>query len=305
VFGILRWRNELLDGLLGADLICFQTPHDVRNFLDCVHDFRGLPIDGDPSRVRIGERTVEVDALPIGIDYDAFRRQAAEPSVRARAERLRRSLGVEKIFLGVDRLDYTKGIVERLHGFERFLDRRPEWRQRVCFVQVTVPSRDRIPEYGEMKQAIEEVVGRIAGRFTHAGRSPLRYMYTALSREHLAAYYQAADVGVVTPLRDGMNLVAKEFVACRRSDEAVLLLSEFAGAAQELDEAVLANPYDPEAIRRCLESCVTMSPEERRRRMRVLDRQISTQDLGWWTSTFLGRLDARPAREWGDAARPA
>jgi trehalose 6-phosphate synthase len=235
---------------------------------------------------------VQVFALPIGIDYAAFRAQANEPAVHARAERLRRSFDAEVVLLGVDRLDYTKGILERLRGYERFLDQQPEWRRRTCLVQVTVPSRDRIPEYGEMKRSIEEAVGRIAGRFTSGGRSPLRYMYTALSREHLTAYYRAADVAVVTPLRDGMNLVAKEYVACRRSDECVLMLSEFAGAAQEMREAVLVNPYDSEALRRGLETSITMPAEERRRRMRTLDRSIAARDLGWWTSAFLGRLAA-------------
>src|SRR5262249_42332561 len=142
------------------------------------------------------------------------------------------------------------------------------------------------------KRAIDEAVGRVAGRFTHEGRAPLQYMYTALPRESLAAYYRAADVALVTPLRDGMNLVAKEYVARRAGDGGILLLSEFAGAAQELREAVLVNPYDPEAIRRGLEIAVAMAPEERRRRMRDLDRRVARYDLGWWTRNFLDRLAA-------------
>ena len=292
VFGILRWRAELLGGLLGADLLAFQTAQDARYFLESVRQFLELPVVDHPPRVALPGREVEVLALPIGVDYEAFRRQASDPAVRARAERLRTTLAADSVVLGVDRLDYTKGILERLLGYERFLERQPEWRRRVCLVQITVPSRDRIPQYGEMKRAIEEVVGRISGRFTYEGRSPLRYMYTALARDQLAGYYVAADVALVTPLRDGMNLIAKEYVACRGGEDGVLLLSEFTGAAQELREAVLVNPYDPEAIRRGLEISVAMLPEERRRRMRALDRRVATRDLRWWTDAFLTRLAA-------------
>lgn len=292
VFGILRWRAELLGGLLGADLIGFQTVGDARNFLDSVRQFLELPVVDNPPRVVLPGREVQVAALPIGIDYENFRSQVSDPAVREKAAALRKTLGAEVVMLGVDRLDYTKGILERLRGYERFLECQPDWRRRVCLVQITVPSRDRVPEYGEMKRAIEESVGRIAGRFTYEGRTPVQYMYTALSREQLAAYYLAADVALVTPLRDGMNLVAKEYVACRGGEDGVLLLSEFAGAAQQLREAVFVNPYDPEAIRRGLEISVLMPPEERRRRMRSLDRRVATSDLRWWTATFLDRLAA-------------
>jgi trehalose 6-phosphate synthase/phosphatase len=292
VFGILRWRAELLSGLLGADLLAFQTEPDAANFLSSVRQFLELPVADDPPRVVLPGREVRVIALPIGIDYESFRNQASEPAVQANAARLREALHVEVVMLGVDRLDYTKGIIERLHGYERFLERHPDWRRRVCLVQIAVPSRVRVPEYRQMKRAIDETVGRIAGRFTHEGRAPVQYMYTALAREKLTAYYVAADVALVTPLRDGMNLVAKEYVACRGAAGGVLLLSEFAGAAQELHEAVLVNPYDPEAIRRGLEQCVAMPPEERRRRMRALDRRVAAGHVRRWTTAFLDRLTA-------------
>ncbi|TMA60827.1 MAG: trehalose-6-phosphate synthase [Deltaproteobacteria bacterium] len=234
-------------------------------------------------------------ALPIGIDYEHFRAEASQPATRERAARLRHNLGSEVVLLGVDRLDYTKGIVERLRGFERFLERQPGWRRRVCLVQVTVPSRDRVPEYRELKRAVDECVGRIVGRFTYEGRSPLRYLYTALSREQLVAYYAAADVALVTPLRDGMNLVAKEYVASRAGVPGVLVLSEFAGAANELREAVLVNPYDPEAIQRRIELAVSMAPEERARRMRALDRRVATGTIQWWTASFLKLLERSAA----------
>jgi trehalose 6-phosphate synthase len=292
VFGILRWRKELLAGLLGADLIGFQTEQDVGNFLASVQQFLGLPVDGTPPRVIAPGHEVAVAAIPIGVDYDRFRAQASDPAVRREATRLRDALGAEVVLLGVDRLDYTKGILERLLAYERFLERHPRWRRRVCLVQVVVPSRDRVPDYRDMKRAIDETVGRIDGRFTVEGRAPLRYTYTALGREHLVAYYLAADVALVTPLRDGMNLVAKEYVAARGGGDGVLLLSEFAGAADQLREAVLVNPYDPEAIRRGVEICVAMRPEERHRRMRALDRRVASRDLDWWKRTFLDRLAA-------------
>jgi alpha,alpha-trehalose-phosphate synthase [UDP-forming] len=290
VFGILRWRTDVLAGMLGADLLAFQTQPDVENFLASVREFLDLPIVGDPPHIVVGGRRVNVVALPIGIDHAAFRAQARDPEVAARAARLRQTLGADVVMLGVDRLDYTKGILERLRGYERFLERHPEWRRRVCLVQVAVPSRDRVPDYREMKRMIDEAVGRIAGRFTADGRPPLAYVYTGLGRQALAAYYGAADIALVTPLRDGMNLVAKEFVAARRGDEGVLVLSEFAGAAQQLREAVLVNPYDPEAIRRALEVAIAMAPEERRRRMRALDRRVATGDIRWWTRTFIAQL---------------
>jgi len=294
VFGILRWREELLGGLLGADLLGFQTDADVRNFLASVRQYLDVPVVDDPPTVRLPGRDVRVAALPIGIDYERFRAEATEPASRERAARLRHNLGSEVVLLGVDRLDYTKGIVERLRGFERFLERQPQWRHRVCLVQVTVPSRDRVPEYRELKRAVDESVGRIAGRFTYEGRSPLRYLYTALPREQLVAYYAAADVALVTPLRDGMNLVAKEYVACRGGSPGVLVLSEFAGAANELREAVLVNPYDPEAIRRRIEIAVSMSPEDRARRMRALDRRVASGTIQWWTGAFLQLLQSSP-----------
>ena len=295
VFGILRWREELLSGLLGADLLAFQTDADVRNFLASVRQYLDVPVLDDPPSVRLPGREVRVAALPIGIDYEHFRAEASQPATRERAARLRHHLGSEVVLLGVDRLDYTKGIVERLRGFERFLERQPGWRRRVCLVQVTVPSRDRVPEYRELKRAVDECVGRIVGRFTYEGRSPLRYLYTALSREQLVAYYAAADVALVTPLRDGMNLVAKEYVASRAGVPGVLVLSEFAGAANELREAVLVNPYDPEAIQRRIELAVSMAPEERARRMRALDRRVATGTIQWWTASFLKLLERSAA----------
>jgi trehalose-6-phosphate synthase len=297
VFSILRWRTELLGGLLGADVLGFQTPIDVQNFVECVRQLLDLPVYDDPPRVGLPGREVRVAALAVGVEHARLRALASEPATRARAARLRTVVGARTVILGVDRLDYTKGILERLRAYERFLERQPGWRKRVCLIQITVPTRERLADYAQMKRAIDEAVGRIAGRFTVEGRTPVQYLYTALPREQLPAYYLAADVAAVTPLRDGMNLVAKEYVACRSSldggPDGVLLLSEFAGAAQDLAEAVPVNPYDVDSIRRGLEVSVLMPPEERRRRMRALARRVATRDLHWWTESFLDLLGGR------------
>jgi alpha,alpha-trehalose-phosphate synthase [UDP-forming] len=295
VFSIMPWREEVLTGMLGADLIGFQTEDYCHNFLDSVETLLGLTVSRDTMTIRHGERRVQVAALPIGIDSRAFARLAAEPETQEKVRRLRQQITAERIILGVDRLDYTKGILERLLGFERLLDRHPEYRRTLCLVQVAVPSRTRVEDYRELKRSVEEAVGRIAGRFTFEGWVPIRYLYTSLSREQLVPYYAAADVSLVTPLRDGMNLVAKEYVACRTSGDGVLVLSEFAGAAHDLREAVVVNPYDPEAIAAALHRALQMPDADSRRRMRALQAQVCHRDIRWWADTFLARLRATPA----------
>src|SRR5579875_1574995 len=268
VFGICRWRAELLAGLLGADVIGVQTATDARNLAACLRQFLDVQV----------------------LDAARFRAQAADAAVRAQAARLRTNLGTEIVCLGVDRLDYTKGIIERLLGFEAFLERHPSWRGRVGLLQITVPSRFRVPDYREMKRTIDETVGRIVGRFTHEGRAPLSYAYTTVDHEELAAYYVAADVALVTPLRDGMNLVAKEYVACHAGGDGVLVLSEFAGAAEELGEALLVNPWDAQAIRRQIDLAVSMTAAERHRRMTALAAKVAAHDVRWWKTSFLAAL---------------
>jgi len=305
VFGICPWREELLHGMLGADLIAFQTDADTRNFLDCVRTFLDLGGSDDLPRVQVGDREVLLGTLPVGVDVDRLAADATSDTALTEARTLRQSLGTDAVLLAVDRLDYTKGILERLRGFERFLETSPEWRGRVSLVQITAPSRFRVPQYRAMKQTIDETVGRIVGRFTANGRSPLIYLYTSFDHEQLAAYYRAADVALVTPLRDGMNLVAKEYVAAQSGGDGVLVLSEFAGAARELREAILVNPYEADAVAHGIATALTMPANERRARMAALLERVRTHDVGWWTSAFLlllsGRHDETPLR----AAAPA
>jgi trehalose 6-phosphate synthase len=290
VFGICPWRTDVLGGLLGADVLGFQTGDDARAFLDCVHRFLGLRVEHNPPTVHLPEREVRVITLPVGVDAERLREQAADPAIRAHADQLRGALGAAVVVLGVDRLDYAKGIEERLRGYERFLERHADWRRRVALVQITVPSQFHAPDYREMKRTIEESVGRILGRFTYAGRPPLAYLYTAFDHEQLAAYYLAADVALVTPLRDGMSLVAKEYVACHTERDGMLVLSEFAGAAQELGDAILVNPYDADAVRRQLQTAISMPTAERRRRMSILAERVIAHDVHWWAERFLTAL---------------
>jgi alpha,alpha-trehalose-phosphate synthase [UDP-forming] len=287
VFGICPWREELLRGMLGADLIAFQTEVDTQNFVACVREFLDLDVLDDPPRVRIGDRAVLLETLPVGVDVARLGLDATSEAALTEARTLRETLGTDVVMLAVDRLDYTKGIIERLRGFERFLESRPEWCGRVSLVQITAPSRFRVPQYRAMKQTIDETVGRIVGRFTANGRSPLVYLYTAFDHERLAAHYRAADVALVTPLRDGMNLVAKEYVAAHAGGHGVLVLSEFAGAARELREAVLVNPYEPDAVAHGIATALALPVEERRARMAALLARIRTRDVHWWTAAFL------------------
>jgi trehalose 6-phosphate synthase/phosphatase len=290
VFGICPWRTDVLGGLLGGDVVGLQTDADVRNFLDCVTAFLGLRVSADPPAVVLPDRRVDVFALPVGIDAARLRGRTSEAADEVRE--LRRTLGADVVVLGVDRLDYAKGIPERLLGFERFLERHADWRRRVALVQIAVPTQFHVPGFRDMKRQVDESVGRILGRYTYDGRAPLAYLYTALDHDRLAAYYAAADVALVTPLRDGMSLVAKEYVACHADGRGVLVLSEFAGAAAELGDALLVNPYDPEAMRRQLHAAVTMPEPERRRRMAALGARVREHDVHWWTAQFLARLAA-------------
>jgi alpha,alpha-trehalose-phosphate synthase [UDP-forming] len=291
VFSILPWREELLAGMLGADLLGFQTADCSRNFLQSVAELLRLPVDYDGLTVRYAGRTVQVLTHPIGIDYAGWEGLAGDSATEERVRKVRQQIGAERIVVGVDRLDYTKGILERLRGFEQLLEHHPEYRRSLCLVQVAVPSRTRVEDYRVLKRQVEETVGRIAGRFTTEGRVPVRYLYTSLSREQLVPYYVAADVCLVTALRDGMNLVAKEYAACHPAGGGALVLSEFAGAASEMTDALLVNPYDPHAIAAALHRALQMSPAECRGRMLALQQDLRRRDIRWWADTFVARLE--------------
>jgi len=289
LFAHLPWREEILRGLLGAECVGFQTKTDAANFSRVAARFLGAK--RTKAAVVLDGRQVRVDAFPISIDTARYATVAAEPDVVARAARFQSQLGSgRKVLLGVDRLDYTKGIDVRLKAFQQLLHNRPETAQDAAFVQVAVPSRERITEYKDLRRSVEELVGNINGTHAEVGSALVHYLRRTLPFEELLAMYQAADVMVVTPLCDGMNLVSKEYVATRFDDTGVLILSEFAGAAAELKDALLVNPHDANGMAEAMARALTMPPEEQRRRMRAMRRVVQRHDVHVWAREFLEAL---------------
>jgi trehalose 6-phosphate synthase/phosphatase len=296
IFRLLPQREQLLRGVLGADLVGFHTASYLRHFASSVLRLTSTPAQVDRIRWRHGE--VRLGVFPMGIDAADFSDRAASPEVAALV-REHRHEGM-KLLVGVDRLDYTKGIPRRLLAFEALLQRHPELRGRVRLVQVAVPSRERVEAYQEFRGQVDALVGRIHGAFATATWSPINYLYRGLSRTEIIALYRAADAVLVTPLRDGMNLVAKEFVASRPDGDGVLLLSEFAGAASELAEALRLNPYDVEGTAELMHDALRMPEEERRTRMAGLRNRVMKRDVHVWARAFVDQLEAA-----GTAPSPA
>ena len=289
LFRILPWYREILRGLLAADLIGFQVEGYARNFVDCVERLLGVRVDHQSRLIQEGDRTVQVGVFPIGIDFDEFDQRARDAPRAA-------SPGAEKVFLAVDRLDYTKGIPERIRAFERLLDLHPEHRERVVLMQIAVPSRSQVAEYQELKREIDEEVGRVNGRFATATWSPIRYLYRSVPPERLAALYRDAHVAVVTPLRDGMNLVAKEYVASQVDDPGVLILSRLAGAAETMHEALHVNPFNVDSMADRLHRALTMEEQERRSRLLALRGREKRQNVYAWVDSFLQAAQTGRAR---------
>ena len=291
VFVKLPWRGQILGALLAYDLLGFQTPRDRRNFLSCLeHLLPEVEISRDQpvAHVKVGERVMKVGAFPIGIDYRAFEETAKSEDIQQRTVELRRKLGPSDLIVGVDRLDYTKGIPERLMAFRNAIERFPELRERVILFQVTVPSREGVAEYQTLKGRIEQLVGEINGEFSTAGWVPVQYHYKSLVRRDLISLYRMARIGFVTSLKDGMNLVAKEFCACQIEATGVLVLSEFAGAAAQLQRgALLVNPNDIEGMADALKAALQMDEEERRGRMQSMQEVLRKQDIFWWVDFYL------------------
>ncbi len=293
LFSRLPWRNQIIRGLLGADLIGFQLPGGARNF---TRQARNLSeVDGKGRRIFYEGRTVRIDAFPISIDSTGLAELAAEPAVLDRAKELRAELGNPKrIILGVDRLDYTKGINVRLRAFAELLAEKDASVEDTVMVQIATPSRERLDSYIRMREEIERQVGAINGNYGKIGAPAVHYLHQSMPREDLSAFYAAADVMTVTPLRDGMNLVAKEYVAARVNGGGVLLLSEFTGAARELRSALMVNPYDTDGVKDALRTALTMPPAEARRRMRAMRRQVLINDVDRWAQRYLSVLEGQP-----------
>lgn len=300
LFMQLPWRRQIVDGLLGADLIGFQLPGGAQNFLYLTRRLLGL----DPSRwtvglrertgeVHVGDRMVRAGAFPISIDADALDRLSRSKGVGRRAQEIRRQLGSpRRVILGVDRLDYTKGIDIRLRALHELYGEGRITARDVVMVQLATPSRERVEHYRRMRAEIELQVGRINGEFSMLGHPAVHYLHQSVAREELVAFYLAADVMLVTPVRDGMNLVCKEYVACRHDLGGALVLSEFAGAAAELTSAFLVNPHDIDGVKNELQEALDVDPGDGRRRMRSLRRHVLTNDVDRWARSFLTVLGA-------------
>jgi trehalose 6-phosphate synthase/phosphatase len=294
VFRILPWRTEILEGMLGADLVGFHTYSYVRHFSRSLNLILRLDVDND--LVHYSNRDVRLGVFPMGIDTGRFTSLASSKEVIQETESLRRKNEGHKLLVGIDRLDYTKGLPRRMLAIDRLLTRAPELRGKIRFIQVVVPSRTNVESYKSYRQELDEMVGRINGEHATLDSVPINYLYTSVSEIQLVALYKAADVMLVNPLRDGMNLVAKEFVASRTDGDGVLVLSEFAGAASELAEAVLVNPYDSDGTASMIQQALSMRESERRARMQALRRRVTSYDSYRWADAFLHAL-AQSGRE--------
>src|SRR5262245_495313 len=295
LFQQLPWRRQILEGLLGADLVGFQLRGGASNFIRLVRQHVGYKTHRDTVYLDNG-RSVTAGAYPISIDAGALESMAREPETEKRAIEIRDELGnPKKLLLGVDRLDYTKGLRQRLRAFGELLRDGHLDVDQAMFVQVAAPSRDRVQQYRQLRDDIDRLVGRINGELGRIGQPPITYLHSSYPRSEMAALYRAADVMVVTPLRDGMNLVAKEYVACRYEDDGALVLSEFTGAANELTQAFLVNPYDINGLKTTLLRAIDATPRDLRRRMRAMRKQVTEHDISNWASNFLTELrDVKP-----------
>ena len=290
LFSQLPWRTQIIEGLLGADLVGFQTPGASANFLRLTRALLGLkPARGS---VQVEDRVVRAHSFPISIDVANFAETAALESTRRRAAQIRTDLGnPDCVLLGIDRLDYTKGINTRLETFEELLIEGRVDARSTMMIQVATPSRERVEHYRLLRENVERTVGRINGAYGAVGSPAVNYIHRSLPRDEIVALYLAADVMVVTPFRDGMNLVAKEYVASRLDGSGALVLSEFAGAALELKQAFQVNPYDIEGMKSIYLEAIEASEYDKRKRMRALQRHIQKYDVASWARTFVRYMD--------------
>ena len=291
IFEKLPWREEFLNAILDFDLVGLQTVRDRKNFAVCVERFAQdatlRETDGGWVIERANHRT-RLSSFPISIDFDEFSSQAASPEVAAMSEQVRADMRGRSLLLGVDRLDYTKGLPEKLRAFQRLLSDFPKLRRKVTLLQVVVPSREDIPKYRDLKLEIERLISEINGQYTDSSWVPIHYMYRHLDRKQLLAYYRAADVALVTPLKDGMNLVAKEYCVAQLDRSGVLVLSEFAGAAAELHSgALLVNPNDLAGVATTIREAVLMGRSARQHRMERLRHVVQQSDVHRWSGSFL------------------
>ncbi|MDH4158433.1 MAG: trehalose-6-phosphate synthase [candidate division Zixibacteria bacterium] len=292
LFRRLPWKNEIIGAMLDYDHLGFQTLRDRRNFLQCVKSLVAdavIRVHKRLSTIRRDGRNVEIGHYPISIDFDEFNDMAHSREVADAAWYLHEQHGERTLVLGLDRLDYTKGMPERFRAFERMLEKYPEVHEKISLLQIVVPSRMDVPGYKDLKDELDQLAGRINGRFSKHGWTPIHYMFRYLDRVQLLGHYRACEIALITPLRDGMNLVAKEYCASSIDNNGVLILSEFAGAAAQMDKAALmVNPYDLEGTADAIYSAFIMDADQRQRRMRVLRAEVRRNDVGKWVDWFLG-----------------
>jgi trehalose 6-phosphate synthase/phosphatase len=296
----LPWRYQILEALIAYDLVGFQTQRDKRNFTQCLRAmFKRVSVRGKGRVVtaEVDRREVRIGSFPISIDFDEFAGKAASAAVCQRAAEIKTNLGADSsrrlLLLGVDRLDYTKGIPERLAAFCNALERFSQLREKISLVQIVVPSRVNIPKYRDLKLEIDRMISNINGKYAQTHWVPIHYIFRSVDRTELVSLYRAADIALITPLKDGMNLVAKEYCACNVTEDGVLIMSEFAGASSQLHpEAILVNPYDVEEVAESIAAACDMPLSERRRRMKALRRKIQKSDIYRWVDAFMGAVFA-------------
>lgn len=289
LFRALPERAELLNGLLGADLVGFHTHSYMRHFINAV--YKVLKLDSNLDEIQLNDRVINVDAFPMGVNYEMYHESSLNPLIRRKAEELRRSFGSGKLILSVDRLDYSKGIIIRLKSFRTFLENHPQHRGKVSLVMVVAPSRDNVDMYAKLKHQIDELVGAVNGKFSTAEWTPVYYFYRSFQFEEVTALYQISDIALVTPIRDGMNLVSKEYLATKREHPGVLILSEMAGASNELPDAIIVNPTNAKEIEQAILKALEMPVKEQVKTIRGLQKIIARQTVNQWAKDFMEELD--------------
>ena len=287
-FRLLPWRRELLNGLLGADFLGFHTYDDMRHFLSSVNRLAGL--GNSNGTIKVKNRLIKADALPMGIDYEKYATSAQDPETLAREARYRKSIGTVKLILSIDRLDYSKGIPQRLRAFELFLSKYPDFKEKVSLFMVVVPSRDSVSKYKQLKEEIDLLVGRINGQFSKLNWTPIHYFYRSFPLPALSAFYRISDVALVSPMRDGMNLVCKEYVASRLDKKGVLILSEMAGASKELSDAIIVNPNDIHQLVEAMHKALTMPEELQIESINSMQKSLKRYNIHAWVKLFMDEL---------------
>ena len=288
IFRLLPWRKQILAGLLGSDLLGFHTYDDMRHFLSSISRIVGK--SNSHGQIETDDRPVIVDAFPMGIDYDKYEQSAYSPETLVQEVRYRTSIGEVKLMLSIDRLDYSKGIPQRLRAFEIFLEKYPEYKEKVSFLIVVVPSRDKVHKYKMLKERIDLLVGKINGQFGTLNWTPVHYFYRSFSLKSISAFYRMADVAIVTPMRDGMNLVCKEYIASKIDKKGVLVLSEMAGASKELSDAILINPNDIDQLVSAMHKSLTMPIEEQKAHFEIMQKSLKRFNIHHWVNMFMERL---------------